>query len=114
AYDPAQPVLREVSFEARPGQTVALVGRTGAGKTTIAALIPRFYDVTAGTVRIDGHDVREVTRRSLRAQTAMVLQEPFLFAGSIADNIAYGRATATRDEIERAARAASAHDFIAA
>ena len=114
AYSPAVPVLRDVSFEAAPGQTVALVGKTGAGKTTIASLIPRFYDVTGGAVRLDGHDVRTLTRASLRGQLAMVLQEPFLFSGSVADNIAYGRPAATRAEIEAAARAVGAHDFLAA
>ncbi len=114
AYAPGQPVLREVSFAVEPGQTIALVGRTGAGKTTIANLIPRFYEVTGGAVRIDGRDLRAVTRASLRGQIAMVLQEPFLFSGTIADNIAYGRAEATREEIEGAARAVDAHDFIAA
>ncbi len=113
-YDAARPVLRDVDFAIAPGQTLALVGRTGAGKTTIASLIPRFYDVTAGTVRVDGHDVREVTRASLRSQIAVVLQEPFLFSGTIAENIGYGRSGATRPEIEAAARAVDAHDFIAA
>jgi ATP-binding cassette subfamily B multidrug efflux pump len=111
-YDPAHPVLHDVSFELPAGQTMALVGRTGAGKTTIAALIPRFYDVTAGSVRLDDIDVRELGRASLRAQMALVLQEPFLFSGSIADNIAYGRPAATRAEIEEAARTVDAHDFI--
>ena len=114
AYDAAHPVLHEVSFEVAAGQTVALVGKTGAGKTTIASLIPRFYDVTAGSVSVDGHDVRRVTRSSLRRQTAMVLQEPFLFSGSIGDNIAYGRPDASRAEVQSAARAVDAHDFIAA
>jgi ATP-binding cassette subfamily B protein/subfamily B ATP-binding cassette protein MsbA len=114
AYDPVRPVLDGVSFEVAPGQTVALVGKTGAGKTTIAGLIPRFYDVTGGRVLLDGHDLRSLTRASVRKPIAMVLQEPFLFTGSIADNIAYGRPTATRAEIERAARAVDAHDFIAA
>jgi ATP-binding cassette subfamily B multidrug efflux pump len=105
-----------VSFTAEPKQTVALVGATGAGKTTIANLIPRFYDVTSGSVQVDGRDVREVSRRSLRANIATVLQEPFLFSGTIAENIGYGRAgdekPVTREEIERAASAAQAHDFI--
>ncbi|HET8656802.1 MAG TPA: ABC transporter ATP-binding protein [Longimicrobiaceae bacterium] len=112
AYDPGRPVLHDVSFTALPGQTVALVGETGAGKTTIASLLPRFYDVTTGAVLVDGHDVREVTRESLRAQISMVLQDPFMVAGTVADNIAYGRLDATREEIEAAARAVSAHPFI--
>jgi len=114
AYDASRPVLSEVSFEVLPGQTVALVGRTGAGKTTVASLIPRFYDVTAGTVRLDGQDVRRVTRASLRQQLAVVPQEAFLFSGTLADNIGYGRPEASRAEIESAARAVHAHDFIAA
>ena len=116
AYEPGQPVLKDVSFIVEPGETVALVGSTGAGKTTIANLIPRFYDVTSGSVRVDGRDVREVSRKTLRAKIATVLQEPFLFSGTIAENIGYGRADeeryATREEIESAARAAQAHDFI--
>jgi ATP-binding cassette subfamily B protein/subfamily B ATP-binding cassette protein MsbA len=114
AYEPGRPVLSDVDFTIEPGQTVALVGPTGAGKTTIANLIPRFYDVSAGAVRVDGHDVREVKRRSLREKIATVLQEPFLFSGTIAENIGYGKTDATRKEIEAAARAVSAHDFIAA
>jgi ATP-binding cassette, subfamily B, multidrug efflux pump len=114
AYEPGRPVLHDVSFEIEPGQTVALVGPTGAGKTTIANLIPRFYDVSDGAVRVDGRDVREVERRSLRSRIATVLQEPFLFSGSVAENIGYGRMGATPREIEAAARAVSAHGFIAA
>ncbi len=113
-YEPGRPILRDLTFEVEPGQTVALVGPTGAGKTTVANLIPRFYDATAGTVRIDGHDVREVQRRSLREKIATVLQEPFLFSGTIAANIGYGKEDATREEIEAAARVVSAHGFIAA
>jgi ATP-binding cassette subfamily B multidrug efflux pump len=114
AYEPGRPVLRDVSFEVAPGQTVALVGPTGAGKTTIANLIPRFYDVGAGAMRIDGWDVREVERRSLRERIATVLQEPFLFSGTLAENIGYGRPGAGRKDIEAAARAVSAHGFISA
>jgi ATP-binding cassette, subfamily B, multidrug efflux pump len=113
-YDPAHPVLHGVSLEIAAGQTVALVGRTGAGKTTVASLIPRFYDATSGVVRVDGHDVKELTRRSLRANIALVLQEPFLFAGTLAANIAYGKPDATREAIEAAAEAVSANHFIAA
>ena len=112
AYTPARDVLHDVSFHVAAGQTVALVGQTGAGKTTIANLIPRFYDVTAGAVLVDGHDVRDVTRHSLRGAIAMVLQEPFLFSGTVADNIGYGRADATRAEVEAAARAVDADGFI--
>ncbi|WNG62463.1 ABC transporter ATP-binding protein [Archangium gephyra] len=114
AYDTEHPVLRDVSFEVAPGQTVALVGRTGAGKTTVANLIPRFYDTTEGVVRLDGEDVRRVKRASLRRQMATVIQEPFLFSGTIAENIGYGRPGASREEIEQAARAVHAHEFIAA
>jgi len=112
AYEQDRPVLHDVTFTALPGQTVALVGPTGAGKTTIANLIPRFYDVTSGAVRIDGHDVRTATRASVRAHIAPVLQEPFLSSGTVAENIGYGRVGATREEIEAAARAVSAHPFI--
>jgi len=113
-YDAARPVLHEVSFTVEPGKSVALVGKTGAGKTTVASLIPRLYDPASGAVRIDGRDLREVTRASLRKQTAMVLQEPFLFSGTIAENIAYGRPGATQAEIEAAATAVHAHEFISA
>ena len=113
AYNPDQPVLHDVSFQIAAGQTVALVGQTGAGKTTIANLIPRFYDVTRGAVLVDGRDVRAVTRASLRRQIAIVLQEPFLFSGTIAENIRYGNLSATREQIEDAARAVDAHGFIA-
>jgi ATP-binding cassette subfamily B protein/subfamily B ATP-binding cassette protein MsbA len=104
--------LRDVTFTAEPGQTVALVGPTGAGKTTLVNMIGRFYDVSDGAVRIDGIDVRSVTRASLRAQMGIVLQDSFLFAGSIADNIRYGRLDASDAEVEAAARAANAHEFI--
>ena len=115
-YDPDRPVLHDVDFEVEPGQTVALVGPTGAGKTTIASLIPRFYDATGGTVRIDGRDVKGLARKDLRANIGIVLQEPFLFSGTIAENIGYGRSgdpsESTREEVEAAARVVNAHDFI--
>ena len=113
-YDAERPVLHDVSFTALPGQTVALVGATGAGKSTIANLVPRFFDVNAGAVRVDGHDVRDVTRDSLRGQIAMVLQDPYLFTGTVRENIAFGRLDATDEEIEQAARTVRAHDFILA
>jgi ATP-binding cassette subfamily B protein len=95
-----------------PGSTVAIVGTTGSGKTSLVNLVPRFYDVTGGTVLVDGHDVRDVTLASLRSQVGVVMQDSVLFSGSIADNIAYGRPDATRDEIETAARSAEAHVFV--
>lgn len=107
-----EPVLNGVSFEAKPGQTVALLGATGSGKTTIINLIPRFYDVSEGRVLIDGQDVRDVTIESLRLQIGIVLQETTLFSGTIRDNIAFGRPEATDDEIVAAAKAAAAHEFI--
>ena len=113
-YEPARPVLRDITFDIAAGQTVALVGRTGAGKTTIANLVPRFYDVSRGAVRVDGYDVRSVTRASLREQMAMVLQEPFLFGGTVAENIAYGRPGASPAQIRAAAEAVDAHAFIEA
>jgi len=111
-YGAARPVLEDVSFELPPGTLAALVGRTGAGKTTIANLVPRFYEVTEGHVRLDGHDLSQVTRASLRAQLAVVPQEPFLFSGTLAENIAYGRPDATREQLEAATRAVGLHDFI--
>jgi ATP-binding cassette subfamily B protein len=106
------PVLDHVTFEAQPGQTVALLGATGSGKTTIINLLPRFYDPTEGRVTIDGHDLRQVTLSSLRRQIGIVLQETTLFTGSIRDNIAFGKPEATLDEITAAASAAAAHEFI--
>ncbi len=113
-FGSGDPVLRDVSFTAEPGQTVALLGMTGSGKTSIINMIPRFYDVTGGAVRLDGQDVRDVTLDSLRTQIGLVLQETTLFSGTIRDNIAYGKPDATDAEIEAAARAAAAHDFIVA
>jgi ATP-binding cassette subfamily B protein/subfamily B ATP-binding cassette protein MsbA len=113
AYPGGAEVLRDISFTAKPGEMVALVGLTGAGKTTLVSLIPRFYDPTTGRVLIDGVDVRNYRIRALREQIAIVLQEPVLFAGTVADNLRYGRLDAAAAEIESAARAAHAHEFIA-
>jgi ATP-binding cassette subfamily B protein len=106
--------LCHVSLHVPPGQTVALVGATGAGKSTFAKLVARFYDPNAGRVLVDGHDLRDVSAASLRSQMGIVPQEAFLFSGTIGDNIAFGRADATPEEVEAAARAVGAHDFIAA
>jgi ATP-binding cassette, subfamily B, multidrug efflux pump len=104
-YDPGQPVLQAIDFEARPGDRIALVGRTGAGKSTLVRLLSRFYDVTGGRITIDDVDIREVTQESLRAQMAVVLQEPFLFTGTLRENIAYGKPNATDEEVIAASRA---------
>ncbi len=106
------PVLDKVSFEAKPGQTIALLGATGSGKTTIINLLPRFYDPTEGRITVDGHDLRDLKLESLRAQIGVVLQETNLFSGNIRDNIAFGKPDATMEEITAAAKAAAAHDFI--
>ena len=111
-YTPGHPVLRNVSLRVKSGETVALVGPTGSGKTSVTALVHRFYDVWSGAVRIGGCDVRDVRQHELGAHVAMVLQEPFLFTGSVYDNIRYQRADATREQVEAAARAVGAHDFI--
>ena len=114
AYDAdvEQLVLADFDLHVPPGQTVAIVGRTGAGKSTVARLLTRFYDVTHGSVELDGHDVRDLTLASLRANVGVVLDEPFLFSVSVHDNIAYGKPSATRDEVVAAAKAAGAHEFI--
>jgi len=114
AYDPKAPVLSGVDLAIAPGETVAFVGGTGAGKSTLLSLVPRFYDPTAGIVRIDGHDLRGITKASLRAQIGMVLQDTLLFSSSIRENIAYGREGASEAEIIEAARRAQAYDFIMA
>jgi len=111
-YDPGRAVLHDVSFEARPGERVALVGPTGAGKTTAVNLLVRFFDPWSGAVRIDGHDVRDLRLRDLRRQVAIVLQDPFLLPLTVGENIAYGRPDASRDEIVAAAEAANAAAFI--
>ena len=111
-YPDGTDVLHNIDFEASPGQMIALVGLTGAGKTTLVSLIPRFYDATSGRVLVDGTDVRKYRVRSLRERIAIVLQDPVLFSGSIASNLRYGRLDATVEEIEAAARAAHAHEFI--
>jgi ATP-binding cassette subfamily B multidrug efflux pump len=113
-YKVNRPVLAEITFVAEPGQTIALVGPTGAGKTSIVNLIPRFYDADLGTVLVDGQDVRGVSREALRAQIALVTQEPFLFGGTVAENLAYGRPGAPLGQIEAIAKAVGAHDFITA
>ena len=112
AYEDGVPVLSDVSFEVQPGQMVALVGETGAGKSTLVKLLARFYDATGGRVRVDGNDVRDVTQRSLRRQLGVVLQETFLFSGTVADNIRFGRVDASDAEVVAAAQSVGAHEFI--
>ncbi len=114
AYTADHPVLEAINFATRPGEVVAIVGPTGAGKTTLASLIARFYDPKAGRVMLDGHDLRDLSIQTLRDHIALVIQEPILFSTTIRDNIAYGRPDAGQREIEEAARAANAHDFITA
>jgi subfamily B ATP-binding cassette protein MsbA len=112
SYNAGDEILHDLSFEAKPGQAVGLVGPSGAGKSTVASLLPRFYDCDGGTIRIDGTDIKHVTLDSLRNQVGIVPQETILFNGSVYDNILYGRLDATKEEIEAAAKAANAHEFI--
>nr|MBC8235084.1 ABC transporter ATP-binding protein [bacterium] len=112
AYESEQNVLEDVSFEVQPGEMIGLAGHTGAGKTTLINLVCRFYDINEGAILVDGHDIRDVKISSLRNQIGVVLQNPFLFNGSVADNISYGKPGATMREIMAAAKAANAHDFI--
>jgi len=112
AYKPEEPVLRDVNIVAHPGEMIALVGATGSGKSTTISLLQRFYDVQEGEIRVDGHRLGDVAIRSLRQQFGVVLQEGFLFSGTIRDNIRYGRLAATDEEVEVAARAVGAHEFI--
>jgi ATP-binding cassette subfamily B protein len=111
-YDPSVPVLRGLSFVVEPGQTIALVGETGAGKSTIINLLTRFYEIQSGGIFVDGREIRDVTMESLRGQVAVMMQDPFVFSGTIAENIRYGRLDASREEIIEAARAVHAHEFI--
>ncbi|MBN2304638.1 MAG: ABC transporter ATP-binding protein [Anaerolineae bacterium] len=112
AYEPEKPVLADVSLEAKPGQTIALVGPTGAGKTTIINLLSRLYDITGGTITVDGHDIRTLQQTSLRQQLGIVLQDTFLFSGTVMENIRYGRLNATDEEVIAAATLANADRFI--
>jgi ABC-type multidrug transport system, ATPase and permease components len=112
SYNPMRPILKDVSFTVKPGEMIAFVGPTGVGKTTIMSLLNRFYDINSGSISIDGVDVKDAALRSLRDNISMVLQDVFLFNGTIEENIAYGKKDASRDEIIRAAKIACAHDFI--
>jgi ABC-type multidrug transport system fused ATPase/permease subunit len=111
-YAEGRTVLRDIDLELEPGRTVALIGHTGSGKTTLAALVPRFYDVTGGAIELDGVDIRDVTVASLRRSIGIVSQDPFLFSATVRENIAFGRGDATDEEVEQAARLAQAHEFI--
>ena len=113
-YDLERPVLRDIDLELEPGRTVALIGHTGSGKTTLATLVPRFYDTAAGRVTIDGLDVREAKLVSLRRQIGIVAQDPFLFSDTVRENIAFGRPDASQEQVEEASRLAQAHDFVVA
>jgi ABC-type multidrug transport system fused ATPase/permease subunit len=113
SYSEGRPVLEGIDLELEPGKTVALIGHTGSGKTTLAGLVPRFYDVTSGRITVDGADVREVTLASLRCEIGVVLQDPFLFSATVRENIAFAKPDATQAEVERAARLAQADEFVA-
>jgi ABC-type multidrug transport system fused ATPase/permease subunit len=113
-YDPERPVLHHIDLDLEAGKVVALIGHTGAGKTSLASLIPRFYDVQRGSLSIDGANVREVTLASLRREIGVIAQDPFLFSATVRDNIAFGRPDATDDDVTRAARLAQASEFIEA
>ncbi len=112
AYKDGEPILKNINLEAKPGQRIALVGETGAGKSTIIRLLSRFFDISSGSLTVDGYEVRQVTKASLRSQLGIVLQDTFLFTGTIADNIRYGRLAATDEQVITAAKAVGAHDFI--
>ena len=112
AYDPSRPLIENMNLKVKPGQRVAIVGPTGCGKTTLINLLMRFYDVNAGQISIDGTPIRSMTRNSMRSLFGMVLQESWLFSGTIRENIAYGKPDATDEEVEAAAKAAHAHSFI--
>ena len=111
-YEPDKPVLREVTFSVRPGESLAIIGPSGSGKTTLLNLVPRFFDVTSGSVRLEGVDVRELRLKDLRSSIALVLQEPVLVPGTVAENIAFARPEASLEQITAAAQAANAHDFV--
>jgi len=112
SYEEEKPVLKDVTFTIKPGETIALVGETGAGKTTIISLLARFYDPQRGRILIDGHDIRNVTLKSLRKQMGIMLQDTFIFSGTVADNIRYAKPDATMDEVIKAAKTVNAHEFI--
>src|SRR5581483_2737114 len=112
SYTPEKAVLRDVSFHAKPGEMIALVGPTGAGKSTLVNMLPAFYELTSGCITIDGHDIGGITLDSLRRQISIVSQEAFLFNGTVRENILYGKLDASEDELFAAARAANCHEFI--
>src|SRR5438270_525271 len=111
-YLPGRPVLQDVDLEIAPGRTIALIGHTGSGKSTLTSLVPRFYDITSGRVTVDGADVRDLTLASLRGAVGVISQDPFLFSATVRENIAFGRADLSADEVERVARLAQAHEFV--